>query len=105
MDLIGPIQNSICGNKYILTIMDDHSRFGWTIFMKSKSETFYHFHNWFNEIKNPFNKRIQYIRTDNSTDLITKILINSILPLEYNINSLFLTIHNKIVGLNNSTVL
>jgi len=45
MDLIGPIQNSLYDNKYILNILDDHSRFGWTLFMKSKSETFYHFHN------------------------------------------------------------
>jgi len=72
MDLIGPIQNSIYDNKYILTILDDHSRFGWTLFMKSKSETFYHFHNWFNKIKNQFNKRIQYIRTDNGTEFNNK---------------------------------
>jgi len=67
MDLIGPIHNSLYDNKYILTFLDDHSRFGWTLTMKSKSETFYHFHNWFNEIKNQFNKRIQYISTDSST--------------------------------------
>jgi len=74
MDLIGPIQNSIYDNKYILTILDDHSRFGWTLFMKSKSETFYHFHNWFNK-KKQFNERIQYIhtiRTDNGTEFNNK---------------------------------
>jgi len=72
MDLIGPIQNSLYDNKYILNILDDHSRFGWTLFMKSKSETFYHFHNWFNKIKNQFNKRIQYIRTVNGTEFNNK---------------------------------
>ena len=71
-NLIGPIQNSIYGNKYILIILDDHSRFGWTLFMKSKSDTFYHFHNWFNKIKNQFNKRIQYIHIDNGTEFNNK---------------------------------
>ena len=52
MDLIGPFQNSLFDNKYILIILNDHSKFGWTRFIKSKSETFYHFRNWFNKIKN-----------------------------------------------------
>ena len=105
MDLIGPIQNSLYDNKYILTILDDHSRFGWTLFMKSKSETFDHFHNWFNKIKNQFNKRIQYIRTDNGTEFNNKNFKQFTLTLEYNINLLFPTTHNKMVGLNDSTAL
>jgi len=40
--------------------------------MKSKSETFYHFYNWFNKIKNKFNNRIQYIRIDNATKFNNK---------------------------------
>jgi len=72
MDLIGPVQDSIYGNKYILTILDDNSRYGWTLFLKNKSETFNFFYNWFNKIKNQFNTRIQYIRTDNGTEFNNK---------------------------------
>jgi len=68
MDLIGPISESIYGNKYILTIMDDHSRYSWSIFLKNKSDTFSSFANWFNIIKNQFNTRIIFIRTDNGTE-------------------------------------
>ncbi|GKA63641.1 retrovirus-related pol polyprotein from transposon TNT 1-94 [Tanacetum coccineum] len=40
MDLCGPLQiESINGNKYILVIVDDYSRYTWTHFLKSKDET------------------------------------------------------------------
>nr|GEV50709.1 hypothetical protein [Tanacetum cinerariifolium] len=40
MDLCGPIQvASINGKKYILVIIDDYSRYTWTLFLKSKDET------------------------------------------------------------------
>ena len=56
MDLMGPIKNIIIDNKYTLTILNDHSRFGWILSMESQFKTFYHFYNWFNKIKNQFNK-------------------------------------------------
>ena len=40
MDLIGPIQNSIYEHMYIFTILDDYSRYGWVIFLKSKSDNY-----------------------------------------------------------------
>jgi len=51
MNLISLIQNSIHEHKYILTILDDYSRYGWVIFLKSKSDTFNRFQNWFLKIK------------------------------------------------------
>jgi len=53
MDLIGPIQNYIYSNKYFLIIVDENSRFGCTLFIKSKYETFYHFFSWPKKIKKP----------------------------------------------------
>ena len=41
MDLIGPSRiRSYGGNSYILVIVDDYSRFTWTLFLKHKSDTF-----------------------------------------------------------------
>ena len=41
MDLCGPMRTqSIGGSKYILVLVDDYSRFTWTIFIKSKGEVF-----------------------------------------------------------------
>ncbi|GJR48943.1 retrovirus-related pol polyprotein from transposon TNT 1-94, partial [Tanacetum coccineum] len=40
MDLCGPLRaQSINGNKYILVIVDDYSRFTWVNFLRSKDET------------------------------------------------------------------
>jgi len=35
---------SLGGNCYGLVIVDDYSRFTWTLFLKSKNEAFYAFH-------------------------------------------------------------
>jgi len=67
MDLVGPITDSLYGNKYFLTILDDYSRFTWVYFMKNKSQTFNLFCTWYNQILNIYNKNIQNIRTDNGT--------------------------------------
>ena len=68
MDLVGPVDESIHGNKYFLTILDDFSRYGWVLFLENKGDTFDKFYNWSKEIKNIFNKNITYIRTDNGTE-------------------------------------
>ncbi len=58
LDLIGPIDESIYGNKYILTIMDDFSRYGWVIFLPNKYETFNSFHQW--NLKSEKHTKLQY---------------------------------------------
>eukprot|EP00833_Pecoramyces_ruminatium_P006363 jgi/Orpsp1_1/1180395/evm.model.c7180000073227.1 len=68
LDLIGPIEESIYGNKFILTILDDFSRYGWTLFLKDKSETFNSFHLWYLKFKNILNKKLKHIRSDNGTE-------------------------------------
>jgi len=68
MDLVGPITESIYGNKYFLSILDDYSRFGWVLFLKNKSETFSAFSIWFTKMKNQYNTRIKFLRTDNGTE-------------------------------------
>lgn len=66
MDLVGPITESLYGNKYILTILDDFTRYNWVYLLKNKSDTFSCFVNWYNLIKN-----IKNIRTDNGKEFIS----------------------------------
>jgi len=70
MDLVGPITESLYGNKYILTILDDYTRFNWAYFMPNKSDTYDCFITWYNKIKNIYNKNIKSIRTDNGTEFL-----------------------------------
>eukprot|EP00833_Pecoramyces_ruminatium_P011250 jgi/Orpsp1_1/1185282/evm.model.c7180000093072.1 len=92
MDLIGPIPNSIYNNKYILTILDDYSRYGWVIPLKSKSDTFNCFYNWFLQIKNNYNKTIKNIRTDNGTEFVNYHF--KFLCKKYGINHQLIVPHN-----------
>ncbi|GJU52616.1 retrovirus-related pol polyprotein from transposon TNT 1-94 [Tanacetum coccineum] len=50
MDLCGPMRvASINGKKYILVIVDDYSRYTWTLFLRSKDETPETLHAYFKE--------------------------------------------------------
>ena len=71
LDLIGPITESLYGNKYVLTVLDDNSRYNWTFFLKNKSDTFESFRYWTKIIKNQFNKTIKVIRSDNGTEFLS----------------------------------
>ncbi|CAM8977173.1 unnamed protein product [Rhodiola kirilowii] len=69
MDLYGPVNVvSRGGNRYILVIVDDYSRFTWTIFLTSKDETYPEFVSWLKLIENKLSKKLASIRTDNETE-------------------------------------
>jgi len=51
-----------------MTILDDFSGFGWVLFLKSKKDTYISFIKWFTQVKNIYNTRIKFIRTDNGTE-------------------------------------
>ena len=65
MDLVGPARvKSLGGNLYTLVIVDDFSRFTWTIFLSSKDETFDLFVVFANKVQNEKGICIVAIRTD-----------------------------------------
>nr|GEX93712.1 hypothetical protein [Tanacetum cinerariifolium] len=75
MDLCGPMRvSSINGKKYIMVIVEDYSRYTWTLFLRSKDETL--------EIQKDFLKMIQrnlqalviFVRTDRGTEFLNKTL-------------------------------
>ncbi|GJS72754.1 retrovirus-related pol polyprotein from transposon TNT 1-94 [Tanacetum coccineum] len=73
MDLCGPMRvESINGKKYILVIVDDYSRYTWTLFLRSKYET--------PEVLKDFLKMIQRqakvitVRSDRGIELLNKTL-------------------------------
>ncbi|KAM7466521.1 hypothetical protein LguiB_014083 [Lonicera macranthoides] len=65
MDLMGPSRTiSLCGNSYMLVIVDDFSRFTWIAFLKEKSETFLNFHKIALKLQNEKDTAITKIRSD-----------------------------------------
>ena len=64
-DLCGPITPATqSGNRYILLIVDDHSRFMWTFMLKTKDEAFEQFKKFKAFIENQYGTKIKVLRTD-----------------------------------------
>jgi len=55
---------SIGGNFYGLVIVDDYSRFTWTLFISSKDRTYHMFKNFAKVVQNEKNNNIVSIKSD-----------------------------------------
>ena len=77
MDLFGPTQvQSINHSRYVFVIVDDFSRYTWTIFMKNKSDTFEHFKTFVKRIQNTKDLKIKNIRSDHGGEFENDLFTN-----------------------------
>ncbi|GJW48821.1 retrovirus-related pol polyprotein from transposon TNT 1-94 [Tanacetum coccineum] len=75
MDLCGPMRvASINGKKYILVILDDYSRYTWTLFLRSKDETPKVLKDFLTMSQRNFQALVIYVRTDRGTEFLNKTL-------------------------------
>jgi transposase InsO family protein len=66
MDLFGPTTyKSLGGNLYCLVIVDDYSRYTWTLFLHDKSKVTTYFKKFTKRAQNEFEVKIKKIRSDN----------------------------------------
>ncbi|GKC80821.1 retrovirus-related pol polyprotein from transposon TNT 1-94 [Tanacetum coccineum] len=75
MDLCGPMRvASINGKKYILVIVDDYSRYTWTLFLRSKDETPEVLKVFLTMIQRNLQALVIFVRTDSGTEFLNKTL-------------------------------
>ncbi|GJV37200.1 retrovirus-related pol polyprotein from transposon TNT 1-94 [Tanacetum coccineum] len=75
MDLCGPMRvASINGKKYILVIVDDYSRYTWTLFLPSKDETPEVLKDFITMIQRNLQASVISVRTDRGTEFLNKTL-------------------------------
>ncbi|GKE53852.1 retrovirus-related pol polyprotein from transposon TNT 1-94 [Tanacetum coccineum] len=75
MDLCGPMRvSSINEKKYILVIIDDYSKYTWTLFLRSKDETPEVLKDFLTMIQRNLQALVIYVRTDRGTELLNKTL-------------------------------
>nr|GFA60086.1 retrovirus-related Pol polyprotein from transposon TNT 1-94 [Tanacetum cinerariifolium] len=75
MDLCGPTRvASINGKKYILVIIDDYSRYTWTLFQHSKDETPEVLKDFLTMIQRNLQAPMITVRTDGGTEFLNKTL-------------------------------
>ncbi|GJR61892.1 retrovirus-related pol polyprotein from transposon TNT 1-94 [Tanacetum coccineum] len=71
MDLCGPMRvASINGKKYILVIVDDYSRYTWTLFLRSKDETPEVLKDFLTMIQRNLQAQVINVRTDRGTKFL-----------------------------------
>ncbi|GJS40867.1 putative ribonuclease H-like domain-containing protein [Tanacetum coccineum] len=75
MDLCGPMRvASINRKKYILVIVDDYSRYTWTLFLRSKDETPEVLKDFLTMIQRNLQALVISVRTDRGTEFLNKTL-------------------------------
>nr|GEV84330.1 hypothetical protein [Tanacetum cinerariifolium] len=75
MDLCGPMRvASINEKKYILVIVDDYSRYTWTLFLRSKDETPEVLKDFLRMIQRNLQALVITVRTDRGTEFLNKTL-------------------------------
>nr|GEZ04101.1 hypothetical protein [Tanacetum cinerariifolium] len=75
MNLCGPMRvASINGKKYILMIVDDYSRYIWTLFLRSKDETLEVLKEFLTMIQRNLQASVITVRTDRGTKFLNKTL-------------------------------
>lgn len=63
--VFGPVkQPPVGGARYMVTFIDDYSRYSWVYFMKEKSETFGIFKSFKEEVEQELGRIIRHLRID-----------------------------------------
>ncbi|KAG7533498.1 Zinc finger CCHC-type [Arabidopsis thaliana x Arabidopsis arenosa] len=71
-DLCGPITPSTtAGNRYIFVLIDDFSRYMWTILLKEKGDAFQKFKNFKSLVEKESESKIQTFRTDRGGEFVS----------------------------------
>jgi len=70
-DLAGPFQHpSFSRARYVLTFINDFSRYTWVYFLKQKSEVFDHFQDFKTFVEKQSRKAIKVLRTENGGEYV-----------------------------------
>nr|GEX92299.1 hypothetical protein [Tanacetum cinerariifolium] len=73
MDLCGPMRvESINGKKYVLVIVDDYSRYTWTLLLRSKDETPEVLIDFLRLVQRGLHAQVRIVRTDKGTKFLNK---------------------------------
>ena len=59
------------GYRYVLTLTDDLSRYGYVYLMKHKSETFEKFKEFQSEVENQRDRKIKFLRSDRGGEYLS----------------------------------
>ena len=69
MDLCGPMRvQSRGGKRYVFVLVDDYTRYTWTLFLAAKDDAFEDFCSLMRKIQRKYGKQLKAIRPDHGTE-------------------------------------
>lgn len=72
-DVFGPVkQASVDGMKYMVTFIDDFSRYVWVYFLKEKSEVFSKFKEFKEKVEREVDHKLRCLRTNNGGEFTSE---------------------------------
>lgn len=72
-DLMGPMKTtSYRGNRYVMVLVDDFSRFTWVKFLKEKNEALSKFSEFAYDVQKEFGVKIKCLRSDNGGEFMSE---------------------------------
>ncbi|CAH9132817.1 unnamed protein product [Cuscuta epithymum] len=75
MDLFGPVETpSVGGKRYTLVMVDDYSRYTWTVFLTKKNETLQKLPSLLKQLQTEKNMKVRTIRSDRGTEFVNKVI-------------------------------
>ena len=104
MDLFGPFRTmSLRDNLYALVVVDDFSRYIWTLFLAAKNDTFHTFKRLAKMLENEKSSKIVSIRSDHGGEFQNEKFEHFCEKHDINHNFLHQEPHNKMVLLKGKT--
>jgi hypothetical protein len=72
-DLMGPVNEASCNrHKYIMVVVDDHTRYAWVYFLKKKSYAAERLREFFALAQRQFDALVKKVRSDRGGEFLSK---------------------------------
>lgn len=75
VDLVGPLPKSVKGHRYWLTIVDDHSRYGWTILLHTKDQAKHKLIEWHAWAERQSGHQLGEFHSDRGSEFVNDMLM------------------------------
>ncbi|NBU34767.1 hypothetical protein EBS40_09175, partial [bacterium] len=74
-DLVGPLPPTLRGHRWHLTIVDDHSRNGWTILLHNKAQAKQAIIEWITQVQLHTGRKLKYFHSDRGGEFLNSQLL------------------------------
>ena len=78
VDLVGPLSPTVKGQRYWLTIVDDFSRFGWTLLLHTKDQAKHRLLEWIAQVERSTGKKVRHVHGDRGGEFLNNILLKEL---------------------------